>query len=304
MEGVIFVLLISGVCVLLAVSSALGIRMAMYRMEISRLSRQLNEFCDNTQLAPAFSVRDNAFAQLTNSVAELENQLQLCRQQRQSECEYNANLILDISHQLKTPLASLRLMCELDAAPHAERMVGLIDHMEHMIRELLRLEKLRAGGYEFDLRTHDLHLIADEAAQPLRDIYPDRNISICGHAQLRCDEYWLGEAIANLIKNACEHTSQCGHVNIAIEPCEGGVNCIVQDDGGGVAQSELTQLFHRFYRSANSTGTGVGLALVREVVQRHHGGVYADNALLPGSARQGLRVVIWLPSLNKSLVQK
>ncbi len=301
MGGLMYELAPAAAGVLLAITIALAARLIMYRREIARLSCQLREFCDDAQHAPAFSVRDNAFAQLENGVAELESQLQLCQQQRATESDYSAGLILDISHQLKTPLASLKLMCELDAAPHAERMVQLIDRMEHMVRELLRLEKLRAGGYEFDLRTHDLSDIAAEAVRPLHEIYPNRTISVCGHAQLRCDEYWLGEALTNLIKNACEHTEPGGRIQISIEPSEGGASCVVHDDGGGVSQSELGQLFRRFYHSATSTGSGVGLALVREVVQRHHGGVYADNALLPGATRPGLRVVMWLPALAKDL---
>lgn len=300
MDGVIAVVYAA----LAAISAVLAIRLMLYRREIARLSRQLREFCDDAQHAPAFSVRDNAFAQLQNSVAELESRLQLSQQQRQEESAYSARLILDISHQLKTPLASLKLMCELDAAPHAERMIAQIEHMEHMVRELLRLEKLRAGGYEFELRTHELADIVNEAAKPLRDIYPERAIELQGRARLRCDEYWLGEALTNLIKNACEHTAPHGRILISIEPGDGGASCTVQDDGGGVPQQELGQLFRRFYRGTASTGSGVGLALVREIVLRHHGGVYADNALLPGAAQPGLRVVIWLPALADSLQRK
>lgn len=304
MGGMMYSLLPVIAGALLAAAVALCARLIMCRREICRLSNQLSEFCRDPNRAPAFSVRDSAFSQLENGVVELEGKLQLCQQQRRAESEYSAGLIMDISHQLKTPLASLRLMCELDAAPHAPRMLESIDRMEHMVRELLRLEKLRAGGYELDLRAHELYDIANEAAQPLRDIYPDRMITVCGRARQRCDDYWLAQALTNLIKNACEHTGPGGRIQIGIEPSEGGVSCTVHDDGGGAPGQELGQLFQRFYRGAASTGSGVGLALVREIALRHHGGVYADNALLPGATRIGLRVVIWLPALSDRLQRK
>lgn len=298
MGGLICALALAIIC------AALAARLVIYRRAVARLSRLISDFCDDPECAPSFSVRDSAFAQLESSVFELESRLRLCQQQRRDESEYSARLIQDISHQLKTPLASLKLMCELDAAPHSERMIELIERMERLVRELLRLEKLRAGGYEFKLRVHELAEIAADAAAPLRDMYPDRHILLRGSAKLRCDEYWLGEALTNLIKNACEHTDAGGRILISISPSEGGVSCTIQDDGGGVPQDELGQLFRRFYRGSASSGIGVGLALVREVAQRHHGGVYADNALMTESGRAGLRVVLWLPTLSDKLQRK
>jgi signal transduction histidine kinase len=129
-------------------------------------------------------------------------------------------------------------------------------------------------------------------------LFPGRQIEVSGEAELSCDEAWMGEALGNLIKNACEHTREDGRIGIAIEQAESTVFCTVQDDGGGVPPVELGSLFRRFFRSSSSAaseGVGVGLAIVRSIVEKHHGTVSAQNAL------GGLKVTICMPLLHRRL---
>jgi len=248
--------------------------------------------------APAFSVRDDRFALFENAVLELEARLLMADENRLEERGRTEKLIVDISHQLKTPIAGLKLYCEMDAGAHMEQQLQLLARMEHLIASLLRLEKLRAEGYEFQFEVHELSDIAREAASKVAPLFPERRIEITGAAQLSCDQSWMDEAFTNLIKNACEHTGSNGKIEISFEQADDEALCVFQDNGGGVPSAELPRLFTRFFRSSASRspdGAGVGLAIVRAVVEKHHGTVLAENA------RDGLRVALCLPVLHHRL---
>ena len=136
--------------------------------------------------------------------------------------------------------------------------------------------------------------VAEEAWQALAPSWPEKRVEFTGEARVRCDAAWLGEAVGNLLKNACEHTAPAGRVRVCVERADSAVFLTVEDDGGGVPPEELIRLFERFYRAADDPGggSGLGLAIAREIVRRHHGTIQAENAA------RGLRVTVSLPVLN------
>ena len=288
------------ICAVVILSAALAACLAgllRARRAVRRLHAQIESFLRSEIAMPEFSVNDDAFAPLENAVAELETRLRQCEDgARQLQQEQN-DLIVDISHQFKTPIAGLRLYCEMDASAHRDRQLQLIERMERLITSLLRLEKLRVGGYAFDFQLRALPDVAQEAAASLADLFPGRTIAISGGADVRCDGYWMREVFQNLLKNACEHTGCGGHIRVAFSQTETAAFFSVEDDGGGVPPEELPRLFRRFYRSANAApgGVGVGLAIARAIVEKHHGTLSAENG------ERGLRIVGCMPILHTSL---
>lgn len=286
---------LTAVAVLLAAALlALLILHLRLRVRIGKLAEQMESFLVTGRHPLKFSVREDALAPLHNAAAELENQVLLSRDQRQEEHRATRDLTADISHQLKTPLASLRLFCEMDESAHMQDQLSQIERMEGLIQSLLRLERLCADGYEFTFAEQDIAALVTDAWQGLASVYPKKRLKIEGRAAIRCDRKWLGEAYLNLLKNACEHTPEDGEITVHLEQSDTAFFCSVSDQGGGVDAKELPRLFDRFYRaqSRESTGTGIGLAIVKEIIRRHHGGIYAEN--IPG----GLRMVMTLPILN------
>lgn len=269
-----------------------------YRREAERLSLQLGRFLSGEETIPSFSVEDDAFAPLENGVVELETRLINERERRKLQNKKSSDLMMELSHQLKTPLASMRLYAEMDAGEHASQQIALVDRMERLIFSLLRLERLQNGGILFEYKAHKLYDIVNETAEGFRLLYPDKKIRIYGDASLRCDGDRLAEALANLVKNACEHTEEGGHIDITISRSESSAFIVIEDDGGGVPESDLSRLFERFFRSERSCsyeGSGVGLGIVREIVRLHHGSIQAENA------DGGLRFSICLPDLSRNL---
>ncbi len=283
--------------VLAALALALAVYIAVLRARVKRLAGRIEDFLSCGGRPLPFSVREDALSPLHNAAAELQDRLLTAREHEMGEGRRAGALTADISHQLKTPLSTLRLYCEMDGGAHLEGEIEQIERMEKLIYSLLRLERLCGSGYDFHFAAHDAAEIARRAWQPLGRLWPDRAFSIEGAARVRCDEKWLGEALGNLFKNACEHTANGGCIRVFIEQGEASALIVVEDDGGGVDKADLPHLFERFYRAkgAEKGGAGLGLAIVREVVLRHHGDIRAENG------ERGLRVKIALPMLRERL---
>ncbi len=264
------------------------------RRRIAHLAVKIEDFLVKKGSILDFSVREDSLAPLHNAATELENRLLLAHEQLQEELRRTTTLTADISHQLKTPLASLRLFCELDDGAHLEQQLTQIERMEKLIYSLLRLERLCADGYEFDFAGHEVTEIIQSAWESIEPVFPGRMLTVEGRAYLRCDEKWLGEAYLNLMKNACEHTRPGGHIRIRLEKTQTTFYSTVEDDGGGVSKKDLPHLFERFYRAdgKDTGGAGIGLSIVQEIIRRHHGDIHAENT------EKGLKFTISIPILN------
>lgn len=243
---------------------------------------------------PAFSLKEDGYSVVENDVCELAHLLIKQKESVQQEHRKTIDFIADVSHQLKTPLTSLKLYCEMQHGKHTEKQLLLIERMGKLIYSLLRLQKLRAGAYEMAFLPHDMAALICGVWTELAALYPQKQMQICGDAQgFRCDEYWLSEAIENLLKNACEHTEACGQIRVSIEQTEKSILIAIEDNGGGVPEAELVNLFRRFYRSATQrSGTGLGLAITKTIVEKHHGSIEARNST------HGLCVTMCFPILD------
>jgi signal transduction histidine kinase len=265
----------------------------VHRKKLAVLQDRIEVFMQSGR-EPAFSLKDDEYAELENGIAELAHLTAVQRESVQKDNRDTVDFIADVSHQLKTPLASLRLYSELQSCSYTEKQLTLIDRMEKLIYSLLRLQKLRAGAYELKYMPHEMCGVIREVWEELRPLYPHKRFSIDGDSgALRCDEYWMGEAFKNLLKNACEHTTEDGTVCVGLSRLEKSILVTVEDDGGGVSEAELQRLFRRFYSlSRQKNGTGLGLAITRAIIEKHHGSVAAENT------GTGLRVSICLPVLD------
>ena len=287
-----------GVCIILAfLCTILIIQRVRLNYRIQQMAEQVDGFNSGTEEILDVALQEDKLAQLHNGIADLQQSLVRAKQLNSEECTRTSQLTADISHQLKTPLTTLRLYTELDSAPHMEASLEQIQRMEDLIQALLRLERLCADGYSFQFVQADAKEIILEQWQSLQTIWPDKQLIMDGEANIRCDEKWLGEAFLNLLKNACEHTWENGMIRVQLERTEAAFFCVIEDNGGGVAPDEITKLFQRFYRAEHQSrnGSGIGLAIVKEIIHRHHGNITAENG------EHGLKMSISMPMLDRNL---
>ena len=286
-----------GLIILFIICAGLLIRNLLLNRRIRKLAELVDDFNSGTGEMLDVALEEDALAQLHNGIADTQQALARAKQLNAEECHRTSQLTADISHQLKTPLTTLRLYTELDDAPHAAQCLDQIQRMEDLIGALLRLERLCADGYAFHFGTSDVEIIIREQWQGLQAIWPHKKLILEGSARIRCDENWLGEAFLNLLKNACEHTGEDGVIRVKLERTDAAFFCTVEDNGGGVSPEELPKLFQRFYRAEHQSknGAGIGLAIVKEIIQRHHGVITAENG------REGLKMSISMPMLDRNL---
>ena len=184
-------------------------------------------------------------------------------------------LLASASHELRSPLARLRVAVELAAAEHPElreKAAADIAELDALIEELLLASRLQSVGEvpradDVDL----LGLAAEEAARADADVAGEA-VTVRGDARL------LRRLVRNLLENARQHGAP--PVSIRVEAAADGVRLVVCDRGPGVPEAERERIFEPFYRpagSASTGGTGLGLSLVRQIARRHGG----DAAVRP-----------------------
>lgn len=286
---------LTAICaVLLAAVVILLILHLKSRKNIDTLCDSIENYLTNGKRSD-YSVTDNSFSRLHNDICDLQYLLEVQKENRIADNKRNADFVSDVSHQLKTPLAGVKLYCEMAQSEHkteyAEKEMQLINKMESLVSQLLRLQKIKSDAYTMDFRENNLKDLVNGATEELTPIYTGKNITVSGSGTLRCDRDWLCEAVGNIIKNACEHTAADGKICINIEETEKCVLLTIEDNGGGVADSELPLLFNRFYKAENCApnSTGIGLAISKEITEKHHGTVFAENT------GDGLKVTMCFP---------
>ena len=273
----------------------------------ARKSKQINKLKENIESfieggeRTEYSTADSGFARLQNAVAELENLLLLEKSNSESQAKSNADFVADISHQLKTPLAGLRLYCEMEQSstptPYTEKELLLIAKMESLVFNLLKLEKIKSDAYTMDFTEHSLDEIIGEIIGNFKPLFLEKEFIISGTAVFRFDKEWMAEAIGNIIKNACEHTEANGKIIVSVSKSKGSVTIVIEDNGGGVPKEQLPLLFNRFYRADNAApeSAGIGLAISKAIFEKHHATVTAENG------KDGLKITACFPIINANI---
>lgn len=265
--------------------------------DVDRLTESINDFIDN-DTPTEFSTSDNYFARLQNAVKDMEELYHLEQNNTARKSKQNIEFVSDISHQLKTPLAGMRLYVEMDnetnPSDHTEKELILIEKMENLIYKLLRLEKIKGDSYTMDFKLESLADLSNEIVAEFQPMFPTKTYTVTGDSRLRMDKAWMYEAIANIVKNASEHTGEDGEIIITIEDSEKSTNISIRDNGGGVSKEDLPKLFSRFHRTdnANPNSAGIGLAITKAIIEKHHGTIIAENT------KEGLNIIICLPHID------
>lgn len=194
--------------------------------------------------------------------------------------------LADISHQLKTPLTSLSVMADLigNVNLSEEKRYEFIknihmqlNRIEWLVSTLLKMSKLDAGtvvlnptevnARELVLDAFNHLLIPMELKGQTLEISKNQDI-IC-----QCDKNWTMEAIANIGKNAMEHTGQGGYISVDFGENSIYSYIIIRDNGSGIASEDLPNIFKRFYKGKNSSkdSVGIGLAFAKQIISLENG---------------------------------
>ena len=215
------------------------------------------------------------------------------------------NMIADVAHELRTPLAILRgnleLLEEAVIEPSPEVFASLHEEsirISRLVEDLQSLSHADAGELKFDLSVENLAEIVRNAAAELSREAAKKNIEIdvqsAEHLPTLIDKYRIGQVLYNLISNAIRYTEQ-GKIQIIVSDMPNCAKVEVLDHGPGIEKEHLPYLFDRFYRAEKSRnrirgGTGLGLAIAKSFVEAHGGEIFVESEL-----GQGSRFIFTLP---------
>jgi signal transduction histidine kinase len=206
----------------------------------------------------------------------------------------------NLAHDLRTPLTRLRGTAELalqGGADPTEARTALADCVDesdrvlHLLEALLDISAAEAGALKLNRDRIDLRTLTERAADLYREVAEEKNIGITldqpAAVELRADSIRLGQAVNNLLDNALKYTPDGGRITLATQREGNAAVLTVTDNGPGVPAFERDAIFRRLYRgdsSRSQRGLGLGLSMVKAIVEAHGGTVGVDDA--PGGGAQ------------------
>ena len=243
---------------------------------------------DNGTIYQLFS-RINAMATALKAKQETETEAR----------EFLKGTVSDISHQLKTPLAALSMYQEIiqnepdnteTVKTFSQKSTAALGRIEHLIKTLLKLTRLDAGGIEFHKSEYMIGEVVSQSVEELSDRAKNENkeLQISGNQKdiIRCDMEWTREAVGNIVKNALDHTKAGGMIQISWDETPLMFRISVSDNGDGIDEEDIHHIFKRFYRSKKSLdtqGIGLGLPLVKSIVEGQGGTISVQSEIGAGT---------------------
>ena len=242
---------------------------------------------------------ETIFARISYRLSRLYGILQENRRRVDEERRELQTLVSDISHQVKTPVANLKMVTDtLLAKPVTEQerrdfLQGIrsqTDKLEFLVQSMGKASRLETGAVTLEKK--DVPLL-DTLAQAMSGIVygaEQKGISV----EVQCpddlrvshDSKWTAEALFNLLDNAVKYTPAGGKISVSVEQWEMYVKLDVADTGRGIPESRQAAIFRRFYRGKevhDQPGVGIGLYLAREIVTRQNGYIQVTSEVGRGS---------------------
>lgn len=207
------------------------------------------------------------------------------------ESAYLQELMQDISHQMKTPLAALSVFFDVfsgqlkqeqarerEMAEQAKRQIG---RMRWLVQGMLKLAQVESGVLRYDFQNWAVREVIDGSIDALQTKWEEKSLRIqvqengAEDIVLKQDAGWMQEAYQNILKNAIEYAPDHSTITISIEQTSLAVIISIEDRGEGIPELELPKIFNRFYRvrksGQNDDGVGIGLALAKSIIEAQGG---------------------------------
>lgn len=237
---------------------------------------------------------------------------------RQKEIARMKNdFVSHVSHELKTPLASINAYAEMltDGEAQDEETLkqfcsiiqGQAQRLNRLIEDILNISRIESGLIKVTRDSHSMTMIIRDAVAMIASYAQEKNISLTAPAEILYDQVYIdhdmmAQVVINLLSNAVKYTPAGGQITIGSElnELDGTIKVTVKDTGVGIPPEAVDHLFEKFYRvEANNKyakGTGLGLNLVKQIVETVHGG----RVFVTSTPGQGSIFGFVLPLLNET----
>ncbi|WP_258803571.1 sensor histidine kinase [Pseudarthrobacter sp. NS4] len=297
--------------VILAVASAVATVVAvLLGAGLARLTNSLAGDAARIGRGEPVAAQRKMTSELSALAAELaatSRKLEESRQREQAVEAARRELVAWVSHDLRTPLASMRAMAEAledgvveDVSGYHRRIIGQTDQMAALVNDLLELSKIQAGTLVLDHQQLDLYDVVSDAIADLAPVAASRAIAINGDAvtptMAAADGASLSRAIRNVVLNGILYSAPGSTVSIAVTSTGGEVSVEVRDGCGGIPEEDLPRMLTPGWQkdtgrtTSRYSGAGVGLSMVHGIVKAHRGTLEVANT------EGGCRVLLRIPA--------
>lgn len=221
------------------------------------------------------------------------------RRQSRQDKQVIQELVSDISHQVKTPIANLQMFMgilqshDLSSEKRGEflgTMVEQINKLDFLLQSLIKMSRLETGTFALHIERTNLY---DTIAQTLNGIWAraeakqiQLSVECDNNIMARHDGKWTAEALGNVLDNAVKYTPAGGSIRISVRPWQFYTRVDITDTGMGIPEEQCNQVFKRFWRSetaAAQEGVGLGLYLAQEIITRQRGYISVKSVVGEGT---------------------
>jgi len=268
---------------------------------ITILANQLGQALENARL---FEKTWRAHQELEKKVEERTRELSQALEEVKMISRRKTDFVSSVAHELRTPLTSIKgyaailLSEKLGPLPpplkeRLEKINRHSDDLAQFVNYLLDISRIESGRVSMEQEPQDLKSIVEEAADLLSEIIKEKQIdfsySVPVDAQsVYVDRGQIKRVLINLIDNAIKFTPKDGKITVSCSSADHEVRVDVQDSGYGIPEASIDKIFEEFYRVDNPInqevkGTGLGLALVKNIIEAHKGKIWVKSKLGNGS---------------------
>lgn len=289
----------AAVCILFSALVLSGVFVSEIRRreaQASSLSDEIDRILYGEEHWNLDEYSEGELAILQDKVRKLVIRLREQADQLQKEKNFQAEMMADISHQLKTPLTAMRLMIssirklegsgEDEVRQRARRlteMQQLVDRVDSLVVVLLKMAKLDSGTAILQKEKISIKDLILHSAEPLAISMDLHGVKLCLNGNdtdsFLGDFRWSAEAITNILKNGIEHMENGGNLCVSWRETSVYSEIVITDEGSGISDEELPHIFERFYRgkTARHSGFGIGMAMAQSIFAKQNGTIKAQN---------------------------
>lgn len=277
---------------------------------INLLQKAANDLAQGDLAVRVPAEGNDELAMLARTFNDMAEQLRIAQRKQRELDTLRRDLIAWVSHDLQTPLASMRAIVEaladgvVDDADTVQRYLNTakreINDLSVLIDDLFQVAQIDAGGLVLERSHNSIADLISDTLESFSGLAQQRKVNLTGSVEQAAGQVYMdgpriGRVLNNLVGNALRHTPEGGRVELRVSRQDEFARVEVLDTGSGIAPEDLPNVFERFYRGEKSRsrltgGAGLGLAIARGIVEAHGGQIGVEST--PG---EGTRFFFTLP---------
>lgn len=284
-----------------------------FKKFIEDIEQDMEKVSKNIKLDFKSCFQDSTYSRLYEKLFRIQQSKKVQIEKQEHEMEIIHQLISDISHQVKTPIATAKTYSQMlvrnqkdtinqKEVEYIEIIYSQINKLDFLMKELIKMSRLETNIITLKPTEYCLENILAEAYVGVLSVAEKKNIEVKaqyeGEHVVYVDYKWTIEAVTNIIDNAVKYTDVGGIIKVEIADSENYKIVKIIDNGCGIEETKIPLIFQRFYReekARETEGLGLGLSLSKEIIEKEHGYIRVESMINKGST-----FLVYLPKVERT----